>query len=143
MEYQKVINSLDHTTNQPSKFRARNWIEINDEKRVSYNNYNIKYKTSMIRSNLYDYSDAYIHVKGTAIVPNAAAADAPVSNTNKKVIFKSCAPFTSFITLINNTQVEDAQEIDIVMPMYNLIKYSDAYSKTSGIYGNTTEMNQL
>ena len=117
MEYQKVINSLDDTTSQPSKFRTRNWVEINDEKRVSYNNYNIKYKTSMIRSNLYDYSDAYIHVKGTAIVPNAAAADAPVSNTNKKVIFKSCAPFTSFITLINNTQVEDAQEIDIVMPM--------------------------
>ena len=143
MEYQKVINSLDDTTSQPSKFRTRNWVEINDEKRVSYNNYNIKYKTSVIRSNLYDYSDAYIHVKGTAIVPNTAVADAPVSNTNKKVIFKSCAPFTSFITLINNTQVEDAQEIDIVMPMYNLIKYSDVYLKTSGIYGNTIEMNQL
>ena len=144
MEYQKIINLLNDTTNQPSKFRTRNSVEIHDESQGTCNaNNDIKSKTSMIRSNLYDYSDAYIHVKGTAIVPNTAAADAPVSNTNKKVIFKSCAPFTSFITLINNTQVEDAQEIDIVMPMYNLIKYSDAYSKTSRIYGSTIEMNQL
>ena len=93
MEQQKIINSLDDTTNHPSKFRTRNWVEINDEKRGSYNNYNIKFKTSVIRSNLCDYSDAYIHVKGTIIVPNTAAADASVNNTNKKVIFKNCAPF--------------------------------------------------
>ena len=86
----------------------------------------------MIRSSLCDYSHAYILVKGTITVPNTAAAGAAVNNTNKKVIFKNCAAFTDCTTEINNAQVDDAQKIDIVMPMYNLIEYSDAYSKTSG-----------
>ena len=86
----------------------------------------------MIRSNLHDYSDAYILVKGTITVPNMAAAGVVVNNTNKKVIFKNCAPFTNCINKINNTQVDNAEYIDIVMPMYNLIEYSDNYSKTSG-----------
>ena len=60
-----------------------------------------------------------------------AAAGATVNNTNKKVIFKNCAPFTNYITEVNNTQVDDAQKIDIVMPMYNFVEYSDAYSKIS------------
>ena len=82
----------------------------------------------MIRSNLCDYSDAYIHVKGTIAVPNTGAAAAP-NNRNKKVIFKNCAPFTNCIIKINNTQVDDAHDIDVVMPMNNLIEYSDIYSK--------------
>ena len=76
----------------------------------------------MIRSNLCDYSDAYILLKGTITVPNTAAAGAAVNNTNKKVIFKNCAPFTDCITEKNNTQVDDAQKIDEVMPIYNLIE---------------------
>ena len=86
----------------------------------------------MIRSSLYDYSDAYILVKGTATVPNMAAAGSAVKNANKKVIFKNYAPFTDCITEINNTQVDDTQKIDIVMPMYNLIEYSDPYLKAPG-----------
>ena len=86
----------------------------------------------MIRSNLCDYSDAYILLKGTITVPKTAAAAAAVNNTNKKVIFKNCVPFTDCITKINNTQVDYAQKIDEVMPKYNLVEYSDAYSKTSG-----------
>ena len=86
----------------------------------------------MIRSNLYDYGDAYILVKGTKTVPNTAATGAIVKNTNKNVIFKNCALFTDCITEINITQVDDAQKRDIVMSMYNLIEYSYAYSKTSG-----------
>ena len=66
------------------------------------------------------------------MLTNTAAAAAPVNTTNKKVIFKNCAPFTSCISEVNNTQVDDAQDTDIVMPMYNLIEYSDAYSKTTG-----------
>ena len=77
----------------------------------------------MIRSKLCDYSDAYILVKGTIIVPNTAPAGSAVNNTNKKVIFKNCAPFTDCITEINNTEVYDSQKIDVVMPIYNLIKY--------------------
>ena len=98
MEYQKIINLLDDTTNQPSKFRTWNWIEINDESNERYDNSNIRSKTCIIRSNLYDYSDAYILVKETIRVPNTAAAGVAVNNTNKKVIFKNCAPFTDCIT---------------------------------------------
>ena len=87
----------------------------------------------MLRTGLYDYSDAYILVKGTITVPNTAVADAAASNTNKKVIFKNFAPFTNCINRVNNTQIDDDQYSDIVMPMYNLIEYSDNYSKTSGI----------
>ena len=86
----------------------------------------------MIRSNLSDYNDAYIHVKATITVPNTATTAKPVSNTNENVIFKNCTPFISCILRINNKQVDDPQGIDIVMPMYNLIEYSDTYSKISG-----------
>ena len=86
----------------------------------------------MLKSSLCDYSDAYILVKGTINVNNTAAeGDAP-NNINKKVISKNCAPFTNCISEINNTQIDNAKDIDIVMPMYNLIVYSDNYAKTTG-----------
>ena len=123
---------IDDTSNQPSKFRTKHWVEINDESRGTYNvNSQIKFKTTMLKSSFCDYSDAYILVKGTITVNNTAAADADANNTNKKVIFKNCALFTNCISEINNTQVDIAKYIDIVMPMYNL-EYSDNYSKTSG-----------
>ena len=128
MEYQKIINLLDDTTNQPSKFRTRNWVEINDESKGRYDNSDISFKTSIIRSSLWDYSDACILIKGTITVPNTVAAGAAVNDTNKKVIFKNCTPFTDCITEINNTQTDE--KFHVVMPMYNLIEYSDAYSKT-------------
>ena len=86
----------------------------------------------MLKSSLCDYIDAYILVKGNISVNNTAAAGATVNNSDIKVIFKNCAPFTNCISEINNTQVENAKDIDIVMPMYNLIKYSDNYAKTTG-----------
>ena len=86
----------------------------------------------MIRPSSCDYSDKYILAKETIIVSNTAAEGAAVNNTNKNVIFKNCAPFSSCITDINNIQVDDAHDIDIAMPMCNLIEYSNAYSKTSG-----------
>ena len=91
----------------------------------------LRFKTSMIRSNLCDYSDAYIHVKGAITIPNIWTAAAP-DNRNKKVIFKNCAPFLNCISKTNNTQVDDAHDTDVVMPMYYLIEYSDIYLKTSG-----------
>ena len=76
---------LDNNSNQPSKFRAKNWIEINDESRGTYNaNSQIKFKTTMLISSLYDYSDAYILFKGNIMVNNTAADGAAVNNTNKK-----------------------------------------------------------
>ena len=86
----------------------------------------------MLQSSLCDYCDAFILVKGTITVNNTAAADADANNTNRKVIFKNCAPFTNCISEIDNMQVGNAKDIDIVMPMYNLIEYSDNHSKTSG-----------
>ena len=134
MEYQKIANLIDdNTLNQPSKFRTRNWIEINDESRGVYNvNSQIKFKTTMLKSSLCDYSDAYILVKGTISINNTAAQGAAANNTDKKVIFKNCAPFTNCISEINNTQIDNAKDIDIVMPKYNLIEYSDNYAKTTG-----------
>ena len=85
----------------------------------------------MLRPSLCDYSDAYILAKGIITVNNTAGAGAAANNTNKKVIFKNCAPFTNCISEINNTQIDNAEYIDIVMSMYNLIEYSNNYSKTS------------
>ena len=86
----------------------------------------------MLRSSLCDYSDAHILVKGNIIVNSTTADGADANNTNKKVILKNCAPFTHCISKINNTQIDNAEYIDIVMPMYNVIEYSDNYSKISG-----------
>ena len=123
MEYQEIANLIDDASNQPFKFKTTNWVQINDESRGTYDA-NIQIK--------FDYSDAYILVKGTITVNNTAAADADANNTNKKVILKNCAPYTNCVTKINNTQVDNAKDFDIVMPLCNLIKYSDNCSKTSG-----------
>ena len=123
---------LNDGSGKPSKFKTRNWVEINDEARDTYSpNKQIKFKTSMLRSSLCDYSDAYILVKGNIKVINTAADGADANNINKKVIFKNCAQFTNCISKINNTDIDNAKYIDIVMSMYNLIEYSDNYSKTS------------
>ena len=133
MEYEKIANLIDDASSQSSKFRTENWVEINDKSRGTYKvNSQIKFKTTMLKSSLCDYSNAYIIVKGTITVNNTAADGAAANNINKKVIFKNCTPVTNWISEINNTQVDNAKDIDIVMPMYNLIEYSDNYAKTSG-----------
>ena len=99
----------------------------------------------MIRSSLCNYGDVYIFVKGIT-VPKTAAQDADVKNTNKKVIFKDCAPFASCKTEINNTQVDNTEDIDIVMPTYNLIEYSNnviIIRRHQEVYGSTIGMNQF
>ena len=89
MLHQKILNLLDNTPNQASKFRTKNQVEINDESHRTYNEDNqIRFKTSMLRSSLYDYSDSYILVKRTITVNNKAAAVQPAINANKKVIIK-------------------------------------------------------
>ena len=104
MEYQKIANFIDDASNQPSKFRTKNWVEINYESRETYNvNSQIKFKNKMLKSSLCDYRDAYILVKGTITVNNTAASDSEANNTNKKVTFKNCAPFANCISEINNT----------------------------------------
>ena len=108
-------------------------VEINDDIRDAYSpNKQIRFKTAMLRSSLCDYSDAYILVKGNISVNDTAAEGAAATNTNKKVIFKNCASFTNCISKINNTQIDNAEYIDIVMLMYNLTEYTDNCSKISG-----------
>ena len=132
MEYQKIANLLNDESNKASKFNEIE-IEINDDIRGAYSpNKQIRFKTSMLRSSLCGYSDAYILAKRNIVVNNTAGAGAAANNTNKKVIFKNFAPFTNCICKIINTQIDNAEYIDIVMPMYNLIEYNDNYSKTSG-----------
>ena len=96
-----------NTSSQPIKFRTKNYVKINDESRGTYNEDNkTKFKDSLLRSILCDYSDANIIVKGTIIVAEATAA-AP-NNTNQMLIFKNCALFTKCISRINSTQLDNA-----------------------------------
>ena len=99
MEYQNIINLLDNTSNRPFKFKKKNWVEIKDESRGMYNRtYNqIRLKTWMLRSSLFDYSNAYILVKWTITGANNAAQGA-ADNDNKKVIFKNYTPFINCIS---------------------------------------------
>ena len=124
MEYQKIANLLNSASNQPSKFRTRNWVEVNNESRGTYTSNDIKFKTTMLRSNLCDYDDAYMLVKGTVTITGAGEDDAAkrLDERNKVVIFRNCTPFTKCISKISNADIDNAQDIDIVMPMYNLIE---------------------
>ena len=119
MEYQKTANLLDIESNQPTKFRTRNWVEINDESRGTYTSNDIKFKTAMLRSNLCDSADAYILVKGTITITGTGNDDATkqAGERGKGVTFKNCARFTKCISRINNTDKDNAQDIDIVMPI--------------------------
>ena len=91
MKYEKIADLLDDASNKTSKFKTKNWVEINDESRGTYDvNSQIKFKTTMLKSGLCDYSDAYIHVRGTITVNNTAAVPAAAANnTGKKVILKT------------------------------------------------------
>ena len=133
MEYQKIANLLDSASNKPSKFRTKNWVEINDESRGTYTGSDIKFKTTMLRSNLCDNADAYILVKEIITITRAGNDDVAkrLDERNKGVIFEKCAPFTKCISRIYNKDIDTNQDIDIVMSMYNLIEYSDNYSETS------------
>ena len=132
MEYQKVANLLDNevalnASNKRSKFRTRNQVEINDESSGIYTGNDIKFKTTVLRSNLCNYADAYILVKRTTRITGDGDDDAkkPLDKIKKGVIFKNCAPFTKCISRKSNTDTVAAQDIDTVKPVYNLTEYSD------------------
>ena len=126
---------IDDASNQPCNFKTKNLVEINDESRGTYNvNGQIKFKTAMLKSSLPDYSDAYMLAKGKITITGAGdnAAARQADDRDKGVALKNCAPFTNCISEINNTQINNARDIDIVMPMYNLIEYSNNYARTCG-----------
>ena len=127
MEYQKITNLLDSIPDKVPRFITKKWIEVHDQ---SGGSYSIN-KQIMLESDLCDYSDAYIVVEGTITVthPDDVAYD-------KKLAFKSNAPFISYISKINNTLIDNAENLDIVMSMYNLIQCTKGYSKTTGSLWN-------
>ena len=129
MEYQKIINLLDTTSDNVPRFNAKKWIEVYDQSGGTYNtNKQIRFKTSMWRSELCDYSDSYIIVKGTITVEGAKDRD----KYSRNLFLKKNAPFISCISKINNTFINNAEDLDIVMPiMYNFFEYSKNYSKAS------------
>ena len=134
MEYQKITHLLDNASDEPSKFRTRNWVEVNVKSRGANTSYDIKFKITMLRSNLCDYADAYMLAKGTITITGVGEDNAEkwLDEGDKGVIFKNYVPFTKFISRINNTDIDNAKDIHIVMALYNLIEYGDNYSKTSG-----------
>ena len=132
MEYQKITNLFGNIPDKVPRFITEIWIEVHDQSGETYTtNKQIRFKTSVLRSDLYDYSDAYIVVEGKITVTN------PDDDAYDKILaFKNHAPFNSCITKINNTLIDNAEDLDIVMPMYNLIEYSRNYRKTAGSLWN-------
>ena len=138
MEHDKINNLLlsqDNESTQLSKLVTREYVEVNSLSNMYNENKSIRFKTPMLRSNLCDYSDAYILVKGTITVTAPGVnnnADNIRDKRNRPLILKNNAPFVSCTTRINGELIEDANDLDIVMSMYNLLEYSKNYRKTIG-----------
>ena len=158
MEFQKIVNFIGTTSDNKDlpTFVTKKWIEVYDQSEENYNvNKEIRIKTSMLRSDLCDFSDAYIVVKGNITVikktftaddidaPNNTAANVAATNTannnafgDKKLVFKNNAPFINCISKINGVKIDNAEDLDVVIPMYNLLEYSKNYKKTTGSLWN-------
>ena len=135
VKYQKITNLLDTTSDNVLRFITKKWLEVHDQSGSAEDRNKpgkqIRFKTSMLRSDLHDFSDAYIVVKGTITVTGTNNS----SRKNRPLAFKNNAPFISCISKINNT-ITDTQDLDVVTPMYNLIEYSKNYRKTKGSLWN-------
>ena len=132
MKYQKITGLLDTTSDNIPKFITKIWIKVHDQSRGSYNiDKQIRFKTSMLQSDLCDYSDAYIAVKGTITVQTE-------NNIYLKMLLKNNAPFINCISKINELLIDNAEDLDTVITMWNLIEYSKNYSKISDTSWNYT-----
>ena len=156
MEYQKLTNLLGTTIDDIPRFITKIWVEIHDQSGGNYNvNEEIRIKNSMLRSDLRNFNDVYIVVKGNITVtnkiftaddfeaPNYTAANATATNNannnafgEKKLVFKNNAPFINCTLKINCVKIDNAEGLDVVMPMYNLLEYSKNYGKTTGSLWN-------
>ena len=128
MEIQKIVNLLNETDNESPKFATKKWYVINNQNNTEYGEGNkddssIKFDTKVIKLSLWDYPVAYILITGDITATGG--------NANTNVAFKNCAIFTKCITYINDEHTDTAESLDIAIPMYNLIEYSDNYSDTS------------
>ena len=131
MEFQKIVNFLDRTSDDKNlpRFVTKKWIEVYDQSEGNYNvNKKVRIKTPMLRSDLCDYSDAYIVVKGDITLEG----DNDANKRNKNLAFKNNASFINCISRINGVKIDNAEDLDVVMPMNNLLEYSKNYRKTTG-----------
>ena len=129
MEFQKIVNFLNTNFDENlPRFITKKWVEVYDQSEKNYSpNKEIRIKTSMLRSDLCDFSNAYFVVKGTITVTKPDNAKG-----NKKITFKNNAPFMNCISKINAIKIDNAEDLNVVMPMYNLLEYSKKYKKTTG-----------
>ena len=129
MEFNKINNLLGPAHDKVPRFITTKWIEVQSQSGSTYNTRKpIRFKTSMFRSDLCDYSDAYVWVKGKITVTN----ENDNANFNKELTLKNNTPFISCISKINGELVENAEDLDIIMSMYNLLEYSKNYETNSG-----------
>ena len=145
MKFQKIVNLFDTTSDDKDlpRFVTKKWIEVYDQTGRNCNiNKEIINKTSILRSDLSNFSDAYIVVEEAIIINGRAYAS---NKRNKSVAFKNNAPFVNCISKINGAQIDNAEDLDVVMPMYNLLEYSKNYKKKQqqAVYGIITETNQV
>ena len=142
MEFQKIVNFINRTSDDKDlpRFVTKKWNEVYDQSGGNYNvNKEIRIKTSMLRSDLCDYSDAYIVVKGDITLEG----DNDANKRNKNLAFKNNAPFINCISKINGVKTDNAEDLDVVMPMYNLLEYSKNYKKQQEVCGIIIEMNHV
>ena len=131
MEFQRIVNFLDTISDDKDfpRFVTKKWIEVYDQSEKNYSlNKEIRIKTSMLRSDLCNYSDAYVVVKGEITLEG----DNDGNKQNKNLTFKNNSPFINCISKINGIKIDNAEDLDVVMSMYNLLEYSKNYKKTTG-----------
>ena len=142
MEFQRIVNFLDTASDENSerfplkdlpRFATKKWIEVYHQSEKNYSpNKEIRMKTSMLRSDLSDYSDTYIVVEGGITLEG----DNGANKQNKNLAFKNNAPFINCISIINSVKIDNAKDLGVVIPTYNLLEYSKNYKKTTGSLWN-------
>ena len=141
MGFHKIVNFLDTTSDNKDlpRYVTKKWIEVYDQSEKNYNvNKEIRIKTPMLKSDLCNFSDAYIVARRTIAITNPENA-----KINKSVAFKNNVPFINCISKINGVQTDDAEDIDVVIPMNNLLQYSKIKEKQQEVCGIITKINHV
>ena len=143
MEYQDITNLLGNTPDKVPRFITKKWIQVHDQSGIAENRYNpnkqIRFKTAMLRSDLYDYNDAYIVVEGDITVEGAQNRD----KNNRNLGLTNDAPCISCISKINGALIDNAENLDVVMPMYNCLSIAKITQRHLALYGTITRMSQI
>ena len=139
MEYQKITNLLGTTLDEVPRFITKKWVEVYDQSGSAEDRYKpskqVRFQTSVLRSDLRDFSDAYIVAKGTITLTKTDERGF-IDIRNRFLAFKNNVPFINYILKINDVLIDNAEDLVVVMPMYNLVEYSKNYRKTTGSLWN-------